>query len=150
MKKKRIDMYQTLVVVADSGRARFYAMENKGTPLVELADYVHTETKLHTSELVSDRQGRTFDSKGSARHAKESRSPVRVQQAKKFAHQISANIEAQRKKNKFTKLFLIAAPEFLGMLRKALSRESGKLVTREIDKDLVLMKEDVIREHLTI
>jgi protein required for attachment to host cells len=150
MKKKGINMYQTLVVVADSGRARFYAMKNKGTPLVELADYVHTETRLHASELITDRQGRTFDSKGFARHAKESRSPVRVQQAKKFARQISANIEAERKKNKFAELLLVAAPEFLGMLRKALSRESGKLVTRQIDKDLVLMKEDVIRGHLAV
>jgi protein required for attachment to host cells len=141
-------MYPTLVVVADSGRARFYALENKGKPMVELADYIHTEARMRANELISDRQGRTFDSKGSARHAKESHRPIKVQQATKFAHQVSAYIDAEQKKNKFSNLLLVAAPGFLGILRKALSRETSKLVTREIDKDLVLMKEDVIREHL--
>lgn len=143
-------MYQALVVVADSGRARFFALVNKGTPMVELADYVHTESRLRANELFSDRQGRTFDSKGYGRHAKENRNPIKVQQAMKFARQISAGIEAERKKNKFSKLLLVAAPGFLGLLRKALGRESGKLVTRQIDKDLVLMEEDVIRKHLDI
>jgi len=141
-------MYQALVVVADSSRARFYAMENKNTPMTELADYIHSETRLRANKLISDRQGRTFDCKGAARHAKEMRNPVKVQQAIKFARQISAFIEAERKKNKFSKLLLVAAPEFLGILRKSLKRESGKLLTRQIDKDLVLMTEKVIRKHL--
>ena len=141
-------MSLTLVVVADSGRARVYGMENKGKPMVELADFIHTEARLRAHELLSDRQGRTFDSKGSTRHAKETRNPIKLQQATKFAQEISAYIETERKKNKFSNLVLVAAPGFLGILRKALGRESGKLITRQINKDLVLMQEDVIRDHL--
>lgn len=141
-------MTQTLVVVADSGRARFYTLENKGKPMVEVADLIHAEARMRANELISDRKGRTFDSKGSARHAKEYRNPIKVQHAQKFAREICAYIEAERKKNKFTNLALVAAPGFLGILRKTLGPESGKLITREIDKDLVLMQEDVIREHL--
>jgi len=60
----------------------------------------------------------------------------------------SAYIETERKKNKISNLVLVAAPGFLGILRKALGKESGKLISRQINKDLVLMQENVIREHL--
>ena len=141
-------MSQTLVVVADSGRARLYALENKGKPMVEVADFIHTAARMRANELISDRKGRTFDSKGTGRHPKEYPSPIKVQQAQKFAREISAYIETERKKNKISNLVLVAAPGFLGILRKALGKESGKLISRQINKDLVLMQEDVIREHL--
>jgi len=141
-------MYNSLVVVADSGRARVYGLEKKGKPLLELADLVHAEARMRGRELKSDRPGRTIDSKGSRRHAKEVATTIKVQEAMKFAQQVSAYIEAERKKNDFSNLVLIAAPEFLGILRKTLGKETGKLISREIDKDLVLKPESVIRKYL--
>ena len=141
-------MYTTLVVVADSGRARIYGLEKKGKPMLELADLIHAEARLHARELVSDRPGRTFDSRGSGRHAKEASSPLKEQEATKFAQQISAYIDTERNKHNFNNLVLVAPPEFLGILRKALSRESGKLISRQIDKNLVLRKEAAVREYL--
>ena len=143
-------MYNTLVVVADSGRARIYGLEKKGKPMQELADLVHTESRMRGRELDSDRPGRTIDSKGSRRHAKEPGTSVKVQEATKFAQQISDFIDAERTKNNFADLVLIAAPEFLGILRKSLGREAGKLVRREIDKNLVVRSESVVREYLAV
>ena len=141
-------MYTTLVVVADSGRARVYGMEKKGKPMLELADLLHSEARMREHEIVSDRAGRAFDSRGSGRHAMEQSSPFRVQEATKFAQQVCAFIDTEMNKHNFTDLVLIAAPEFLGIMRKTLSKEAGKLVSREIDKDLVAKRESVIRKYL--
>ena len=142
-------MFRTLVVVADSGKARIYGLEMKGKPMHELADLLHVEARIHENKLVSDRPGRTFDSRGSARHAKEASSSLKVQEAIKFAQQISAYIDAERIKHNFNDLVLVAPPEFLGILRKTLGREAGKLVSREIDKNLVLRQESAVRGYLS-
>lgn len=141
-------MYNILVVVADCAKARLYGLEKKGKPMVELADLVHTEARLRQHKIISDRPGRTFDSKGSGRHAKELSSPFKLQEATRFAQQICAYIDAERNKHKFSGIVLIAAPEFLGVLRKNLGKECTKLVTHEVDKDLVLKRESVIRKYL--
>ena len=141
-------MYSTLVVVADSGRARLYGLDKKGKPMLELTDMVHTGSRMRGSELISDRPGRTIDRKGSRRHAKEVSTPIKVQEAMKFALQINEYIDGERKKNNFSELVLIAAPEFLGILRKTLGKQTGKLISREIDKNLVLKPESVIRKYL--
>ena len=141
-------MFRTLVVVADSGRARIYGWEGKGKPMLELADLIHTEARMREHEIHSDRPGRTFDSKGSGRHAMESSSPLKMQKETKFAGQIVDYINVERNRHNFSDLVLIAAPGFLGELRKSLDRETGKLVTRQIDKNLVLQQESVIRKYL--
>jgi len=45
---------------------------------------------------------------------------------------------------------LIAAPDFLGLLRKNLTREARKSIAKEIDKNLVLVDEVSIREYLVL
>lgn len=142
-------MFKTLVVVADGGRARIYGLEKKGLPMNELADLVHTPARMKGRELISDRPGRTIDCKGRGRHAKEESTSLKTREATKFAQQISAYIERARNDHAFTELVLIAAPEFLGTLRGNLGAISAKLVSREIDKDLVLKSEAEVRSYLT-
>jgi Protein required for attachment to host cells len=142
-------MFDALVVVAESSRAIVYAMENKGRPMRELVDMIHSESRLHEQELISDRPGRTFDSKGFGRHAKETGIHAKEQEAIKFASRITDYIESERNKHNFNCLVLIATPDFLGLLRKSLSKEAHKLIAKEIDKNLVLMDEASIREYLT-
>lgn len=141
-------MVNTLVVVADSGRARIYRLGKKGLPMEELADLVHTPARMKGRELISDRPGRTIDSKGRGRHAKEDSTSLKTREATKFAKQITAYIERARNDLAFTELALVAAPEFLGILRSNLGAISAKLVSREIDKDLVLKSEAEVRAYL--
>ena len=48
----------------------------------------------------------------------------------------------------YMKLIIVAAPRFLGMLRKEIGKSVSDLVSLEIDKDLTKMEPQSIREHL--
>jgi len=141
-------MAATWIVVAENSRARIFAMDNKKAPLQELADLVHPEGRSHGRELSSDRPGRTFDSKGRGRHAKEANVNVKQQEAINFAKKIAEYVESARTHRDFDKLILIAAPEFLGMLRKNLSAASKQLITKEVNKNIVQKDSASIRKHL--
>lgn len=134
-------MYKTLVVVAENSRARIFSMEHSGAPLQELADMQHSESRAHERDLVSDRPGRTFDSRGMGRHAKEPDTPTKKHEASNFAKSIADYVNSEADKGTFEELMLIAAPEFLGLLRKDLHDTVKQHITREIDKNIV--KKDI-------
>lgn len=141
-------MARTWVIVADSSRAHIYAADKPLMPLHELEMIDYPSARLHERELISDKSGRAFESVGSTRHAFESNTSPKEQEAIKFARELSSRIEAGRNKGEFAKLILVAPPAFLGTLRKYLSTETSKLVTREVDKNLTHHSAETVREHL--
>lgn len=136
------------IVVAESSRARVFEMINPHTPLKELADMVHPESRVHEQKLTSDRPGRTFDRHGQGHHAMEQEVGARTQEIIAFAGQVAAYLQSECGKDIYEKIILIAAPEFLGHLRKKLDAETKERVVREIDKNLVQHNEVEIRQHL--
>lgn len=52
---------------------------------------------------------------------------------------MAAHLEAAWHRSEFDELRLVAAPRFLGLLRKQLHPEVAKRVTESLDKDLVHM-----------
>ena len=142
-------MADTLIVVAESSRAKIFLMKSRKEPLLELANLNHTESRLHERELVSDRPGRTFDSRGAGRHAKSPQTATKRQEAMNFAKEVSAYIEDGKARIGYDRLVLMAPPGFLGLLRKSLSESSRQLIFREIDKNLVNAGETSIRQYAT-
>ena len=136
------------VVAADNSRARIFSMQSKGAPLDEIEDLLHPEGRAHARDLKSDRPGRTYDSLGKGRHAKEPHSDIKKQEEMKFADRIADFLESARLREDFDRLVLVAAPGFLGMLRKQLSAAARQLVTQEIRKNLVNKKDAEIRHYL--
>jgi protein required for attachment to host cells len=57
-------------------------------------------------------------------------------------------LEAGRNIGEFEQLVLVAPPDFLGLLRKAISHPTAKLVSREIGKNLTQRKPEQIRSLL--
>jgi protein required for attachment to host cells len=125
----------TWVLVADGSRARLLTREKSGA-LTEAETFVCPETRLKDDELISDRAGRSFDSRGSGRHGMEPRTSQHDQVAMEFARQIAGRLEELRVSGQIEKLVLIAAPAFLGQLRAKLSDGTSQLVALSIDKDL--------------
>ena len=141
-------MRASYVVVAESSRARVFEMVNQNVPLRELADMVHPGSRAHERELTSDLPGRSFDSHGQGHHAMESNVSPKEQEAIVFAGQVADYLNSECGKNKFQNLFLVAAPEFLGHLRRRLSNETRRYIAREINKNVVQQDEAVIRKYL--
>lgn len=142
-------LLNTWVLVAESSRARIFRMDDINSPLVEISDMQHGESRLHERDLISDRPGRTFDSQGGGRHAKEPELIAKKKETDSFAKSIADHINSECEKGEFEKLILISAPEFLGLLRKHLDENVKQHITREIDKNIVKQDEAFIRKELT-
>ena len=123
-----------LVVVGDAARVRLFAVDLETEHLVETAALVNTAAHQHARDLTADRDGRSFDRQGGGRHALAPSSEPKSQATAVFARDVAAQVqEASVGSNT---IVLIAAPRFLGLLRKQLSPTTKSKVSRQINKDL--------------
>lgn len=143
-------MGDTWVVVAESSRARIFALDGLQSPLREVDDLLNPEGRAHERDLISDRPGRTVDSTGNRRHAKQAEVSPKEQRSISFAHAIAERIERGRTQGAFRRLILVAAPEFLGLLRKSLADATRQCIAREIHKNIVRENEQAIRKYLKL
>jgi protein required for attachment to host cells len=126
------------IVVADEATAEFYEQEKKYSP-VRKGLVMHNEAaKKKMDDIITDSGGRSFDSFGAGRHtmAKEKTGP-KTQEAKVFAKQIAARIIAAKNSGQIDHFGIIAAPRFLGLLRKALGGAHGAEPCLSIAKQVV-------------
>ena len=136
----------TWIVDADSSYARILAQRKAGAELEEIVDLTNPGARLKGEDLESDRPGRSYDSRGSGRHAMEPRHTRKEAGATNFAEQINAYLVEHD--SKFDALVLVCPPKFLGELRKRLGDNAGRKVVREIGKDVVRLDMQRIRELL--
>jgi len=139
-------MSHTWVLVADSSCAKIFKSDGRDV-FYEIADLVHLESKLHEQNITSDLPGRHVVKDGS-RHGFQKQTGIKEHEAEVFAREISEHLEAGRNNEQFNKLIVIAAPAFLGILRKILTPNMSKLITLEINKDLVKFNTLEIKKHL--
>ncbi|SEB13271.1 Protein required for attachment to host cells [Thiothrix caldifontis] len=139
-----------LIVVANAAAARFFSAEplNANAPLIELEDKVHPSSRLHGRDLETDSPPRVFDSQGHARHAIEPKTDIKEQQADAFALELSNYLEEMRNTNRYDKLYIIASPHFLGLLRGHFKQRVTELLAETVDKDLTHHSVEDIRAHL--
>ena len=125
------------IVVANEATAIFYAREQKRRPLKELLTFHNDAARVKTADLISDRGGRSFDSHGQGRHAMagEKSGPKR-HAAEVFAKDITSRLEKALREDHCRGFALIAAPRFLGMLRKELAACGLPKPFMSIDKDV--------------
>jgi protein required for attachment to host cells len=141
-------MSKTWVVVADSSKAKFFAMESKIKPLREIEEMTHAEGRLRAQDEVTDRQGGIAGGHGQGDHTFEAPTDVRHHEAVRFAKQIGDKLEQGRTGGSFDDLILVAPPGFLGVLRQSLNSQTLKLVSKSVDKHLIAQNEAAIREHI--
>jgi protein required for attachment to host cells len=142
-------MKKKWVVVAESSRARIFSVESRTSPLKEVDDMVNVASRAHAQELVSDVQGRTFDSNGQGgRHAMEPRIEPKKLEVSHFAHDVSERLENARRVGDYNDLVLISSPGFLGMLKQSLGNVTQKHISKTINKNLIHKSESEIRDYL--
>lgn len=134
------------VVVADNSRARFFTAEKSASPLIEMRDMTNPEARLHEADLVSDKGGRERGMAGA--HGFGTASERKHEGVEKFAAAVCAELEAARSSAELTKLYVVAAPSFLGLLRKHQSHALRQVIGAEIDKNLSVQDPETIRSNL--
>lgn len=141
-------MLNMWILVADSGAARFFTADSPTGALREREDFMSPGSRARDKELGSDKPGRTFDSAGPGRHAKGKEESPREREAMNFARLLAERVGSARARGELDRLIIVAAPEFLGMLRASMDGETRKRVEKELSLNLVDLKPDEIRKRL--
>lgn len=136
------------ILVADSSRARVFETESVKSPIKEIDDLAHPEARQHEQSLTSDLPGKQAESSSGSHHAVANETDPKQHEADNFAREISQYLENAKNNNRFNYLVIFSAPSFLGLLRDQLTADTLKLVSYELDKNLVRHSEDEIRQHL--
>lgn len=130
------------IVVADESTARIFAQEKKFGPLRQVAELGNEDARKKTGDLLSDRDGRSFDSHGQGRHTMtREKSDPKLQTSIRFAKEIVSRVNSALQKGTCKDFAIIAAPRFLGILRDEFATADVTAPFLTIDKGVV--KEDV-------
>jgi protein required for attachment to host cells len=140
---------QTWVVVANSCEAKLFTISK--FPHIELVEKMeHPESKLHDQDLISSKPGRNFQIGGTTRHAYSPETDPKKQEIELFAKQLADRITSSHQKNAFQRLYLIASPAVLGMLRSHFNRQVQESIVKEISKDMINHTDQEIEKQLSL
>lgn len=136
------------VLAADNSRARFFTAEKPASPLTETKDLTYPEARLHEGDLVSDKTGRDRNPSTGSAHGVGADASHKQEGADRFALSVCEELDAARLAGAFSKLYILAAPAFLGLLRKHQSDGLKQAIVAEFDKNLTIQDPAAIRKHL--
>lgn len=127
---------RTWIVVADSARARIFSTERRDEEWELVESLEHPEGRAHTPELVTEMP------------ALERGELPKEHETKVFARQLARRLEGALHRHEYQRLVLVAPPELMGHLRKALSLPVSAAVVDEITKDFSQLRQDDLEERL--
>ena len=137
------------VIAANGTYARIFKTAG-GRQLTELDMLVHTESRLHTGDLISDKSGRSFSSHqrgGGAGNTQRPSGSPKEQEANKFARDLVKRLEGGLNSGEFEQLYIAASPALLGILRTLLNSSTAQCIAKEVNRDLTHLKPIEIREY---
>jgi protein required for attachment to host cells len=135
-------------VVACDGQKALVLQNDGDSELLNLKTIeVLAEAHGSTSELGTDKPGRTFQSRGSSRSAVEA-PDYHTEAEVNFLRRVAGIIDAAASQEKTKHLVLIAPPKALGIVREALTPAARAIITAEIHKDLAHLPISAIETHL--
>ncbi len=129
---------RTLIVIADSARARFFnpTEDGKGLRASTQVDMVRPGSRTKTRDLKSDKPGRAFAHAGGHRRgALEPPHDYKKIEKHRFTLELAHAINASLEHHEFDQMVLVAPHRTLGELRKLLPQRVLQLVVREIGRD---------------
>lgn len=137
---------KTIVLVADHGSARFFRANGHGRGLDLAAEMRFDHPR--GQDIMADRPGRAFDSKGDHRHAMEpSTDPARVVE-EKSARQVAERLGEMQRTGMADRIFLVMPPRMMGDVRRFLDGATRKAVAGEMTKDFTKATGDELVAHL--
>jgi protein required for attachment to host cells len=127
-------MQTTWIVAADASRARVFEIAGPERELREVDQFTHPEGRASNQELKSDANGSRRTGQGGDSNGQRV-TPVEHEN-ELFSKAVARYLDKARSQHRYDKLYLIAPPEFLGLMRENLGKEVRKIIAEEINKDL--------------
>jgi protein required for attachment to host cells len=137
----------TWVVVCDGAKALILRNDGDADLLNLIAVDVTFEVHPPTREQGSDRQGRVYQSQGTARSAVED-TDWHSEAERSFLVKVAEWLNSSIQDHSIKRLVLVAPPRALGILRGHLLPFARAKIIAEIDKDLVKFPIPEIEKHL--
>lgn len=141
-------MEPTWILVADSARARLFSVDRPRGPLNEHADFVNPADRLRDQDLESDAPGRGARRNGGGRYSIGGDTGAKQHHAQRFAKDLAGVLHKGRTAREFARLYVMAAPNFLGALREVMDPSTAACVVGSYAKDVVRERAEGIRKHL--
>ncbi|MBN4067352.1 host attachment protein [Simkania negevensis] len=138
---------ETWVIVANSSQARILKAD-KGNTLVDIKTLEHPESRLH-ERMQGD--GWLVAGENPAVEQTEPAEltvPSKKQEALHFAKEISDYLNQACHNGHIHRLYLVASPHFLGLLRQNINEATKRFVGKEIPKDATALTNEKIRDYL--
>jgi protein required for attachment to host cells len=144
------------IVVANQAEARFYDTLGPTRTLVPAGSLRNPLARLHDQDLESDRPGRVFNFAAapgkrrgaSPRHGANGERSTHQHIIEKFARRIGDELRRAHAAGRFDRLVLMAAPAFLGRLRRSLPAQLRPCIAATVIKDLVNQPDADFRDYL--
>jgi protein required for attachment to host cells len=137
------------ILVANRSRAAIlHALPHGVRPYPTLASYIHAEGRLRPQDRDSDVAGRA-QHPGGARSTVEPHEDRDHVEARRFAKLLVEVLDHDRQHNRFDRLFVIAPPAFLGVLREAWPNPLRERILLELNEDLLPLPEPELQSRLT-
>lgn len=141
---------KTWILVADGAKARILERLGPSGALLPASDkcFSESEAREPTRDIGTERPGRVHESADVSRHAMAPRVDWHRFAKERFANTVAAALEDAAKQKKYEALVLVAPPQALGDLRRALGQHAKALVEGEVGKDLTNIPDHEIAAHL--
>jgi protein required for attachment to host cells len=139
----------TWILLADESVARIIEARSL-SDFREIGRIEHPAGRLHDGELVSDRPGRSYDSFSSTRHAIAAKTTATEIEAQLFAREIANFLERAHAEKRVQRIYLVASPNFLGLLRAQLHPSVESVVVESVGKELTTIHPEEIKNHIYI
>lgn len=137
-----------LIVVGDKARARIFDTATEDQSLREIEDLVNAGLGHHERDTGADRPGRGVSGAGGRRTALGDDYGRRRILAARFAQAVAERLRERARMQRYARVFVVAGPEFSGLLSPCLASRAGQSPVTRIIKDLTRHSVEDIRKHL--
>lgn len=143
-------MTRTMILVADSSRARLFMADTPKAVLREVEDFASPEGRMHEGDLVSDRPGSGRGAAGQGLRMFDQPTTAQDEARTVFARRLVERLEQDRKKGVFDQCVLVAPAAMLGKLRAELKGPLAKTLVETLDKNLVQHTSEEVRGQVNV
>ena len=134
-------------VIADGSHARFvYPAGDNALHTAEAVDSANAHKQTH--DLVSDRQGRTFESGSLTRHAFTPRHDPHEMEKTRFAHWVGERVKEAADAGSFEAFVLVAPSHVLNEIIDTLDGPTKTRLSGTLAKDLANVPDHELWPHL--
>jgi len=135
----------TWIMVANASQAKLFANHGPKQGLQLIKEFIHPESRVKTSNLVSDRSGANS---GPGHGAFVQATDPKHHEAERFAQEVAKELDHGRVKNAYDRLILVASAPFMGLVNACLPGQVRSKVSESIDKDYTRLPVKKLAGHL--